>query len=50
MPPRATSPARRWIASICGEYTKISNNGKGFGISGTRAERSLKLSDERSGT
>ena len=41
MPPRATIPPRRWIASICGEYTKISNKGNGFGISGTSAERSL---------
>ena len=33
-----------------GEYTKISNSGRGLGISGTRAERSLKLSDVRSDT
>ncbi len=35
---------------MAGVYTKISKSGCGFGISGTRADRSLKLSDDRSGT
>ncbi len=49
MPPRATMPPRRWIASISAEYTNTSNSGNGFGISGTASERSLNDSDSRTG-
>ena len=42
-------PARRWIASVSREYTKISNSGTGFGIAGTREDWSLKLIESRSG-
>ena len=50
IPPRDTMPARRWTASISVEYTQTSYRGMGFGISGTRSDRSLKLRNDRSGT
>ena len=40
MPPRATCPKRRWMPSTRGEYTQISNNGRGAGSSS-----SLRLSN-----
>ena len=40
-PPRATAPPRRCTPSTSGEYTKISNFGRGSGISGTRDGSSL---------
>ena len=42
-PPRATLPPRRWMPSKRGEYTQISNSGRGLGKPGTCAESSLKL-------
>ena len=46
-PPRATRPPRRCTPSTRGEYTQISNMGRGSGRSGTLAGSSLKLSHGR---
>ena len=40
-PPRATAPNRRCTASNRGEYTKISNLGRGAGTPGTPSGASL---------
>ena len=40
-PPRATEPKRRCTPSTRGEYTKISNRGRGSGSSGTSRGSSL---------
>ena len=41
-PPRATAPKRRCTPSTRGEYTKISNRGRGSGRSGIASGCSLK--------
>src|SRR5207302_2865335 len=43
-PPRATRPKRRCTASSLGEYTKISNFGRGSVSPGTRPGSSLSTS------
>ena len=40
-PPRATAPKRRCTPSTRGEYTKISNFGRGSGRSGIASGRTL---------